>query len=610
MNLRSDIQGLRAFAVLSVVLFHMQRKWLPGGFIGVDVFFVISGFLISKAILVQNDQKTFRYVDFLYGRIKRIVPAFYVMLLVVSLAGFFIFVTFDKLALLYDLRSSLVFMSNQVFASATDYFGAKMYEKALLHTWSLCIEMQFYLVLPLILIYVPKTVLKWVLVFGAAVIFCITHYQIVALSNKSAMYFSVWARSSEFVVGILLNFVPNSNQIKSNIKNILGFLALVVLVLSCFLINENSVFPGFLALPACCATALVIWLENSKINRVFEGKSLVYIGTLSYSLYLWHWPVLALFRYYCMRYDLTFSELIFAISVLILCTLFSYYCIEKPVLKSSKKRVFLILLALGLSLFMFWFLARRASNTIQNTEEMYTTPNKFDMRNHVKFEKYFLMGAKQLPDDSIAVIGDSHALVISAFFDAVGKKNRFNFSYLSTNFVPPLPGIATSVILPEYQKQYLEALPRAEHLIQKSKIIFIVKNWQGNNNYFASVFQRLVNQLKPTQSLVLVSDFPGLQTNPVRKFKSIVQPKNFKPQQIHFPAIPNDVLTIIQNHKNCYWLELKNESFFKSAPFFKDTLMYYDENHLNYFGSSNYATFEGYKLADLIAKIKSNNNSN
>ena len=147
--------------------------------------------IISKAILNQIEKKSFNYFDFIFGRIKRIVPAYFVMLLIVSLAGFFILCNFDKLAILYDLRKSLVFTSNQVFAKSNDYFGARTVEKAFLHTWSLAIEMQFYLVLPLIMMYVPKSILKWLLIFGSLAIFCYTQYQIDFLLNKSAMYFSV-----------------------------------------------------------------------------------------------------------------------------------------------------------------------------------------------------------------------------------------------------------------------------------------------------------------------------------------------------------------------------------------------------------------------------------
>lgn len=610
MNLRLDIQGLRALAVLFVVLFHFQHEWLPGGFIGVDMFFVVSGFLISKGMITQINNKAFNYTQFIIGRIKRIVPAYIAMLIVATVVSYFILIPSDMLSFLYDLRTSLVFYSNQVFAEANNYFGAKSYEKSLLHTWSLSIEMQFYFLLPLLIYLVPKRFYKWVFGIGTILVIFYTQYHIDVLSEKSAMYFSLLARSAEFMIGIGVNLIPTSSKINRNTKDILGLTAVLTLFISVFVITENSSFPGLLAVPACLATALLIWLGSSKFNRLLSWSPLVYIGTLSYSLYLWHWPVLSLYRYHTMRYDLTIIEMVVASVIIAILTLGSYYLIEEPFRRTTKRKVFFGVASLATVTILLWFGIRNVTYTKQEIEQIYTSPNGFNMKNHANYGGYFLMGDKNKSDDSIVVIGDSHALVMNAFIDDVGRKNSFNFSYISTNSNVPLEGIPSESLITEYKDEYDKALPISNSLIKKSKIIIVVKQWQHRDNaFFGDVLLKLASKLNSSQKIIVVSDFPRLDVNPVRNYKSINKPLHFKAQKIILPDIPTNVKSIIADHSNMYFLDLRNEIFFKDAPYYKDTLMYYDEYHLNKYGSINYAKFEGHKLVNLIEEIKMNNNA-
>lgn len=604
MNFRIDIQGLRALAVIFVVIFHINHLWLPGGFIGVDMFFVISGFLISKGLIKQLDNKSFSYLEFIFGRVKRIVPAYFVMLMLCTFLVMFILIPSDAETFLYQLRRSIIFTSNQLFASGEDYFGAKSYENSLLHTWSLSIEMQFYVILPLIMMFLPKSIYKWILGLGALVILAYTQYEIDVLNNKHAMYFSVLARSAEFVIGIAINFIPSSKYLNKRYKFSIGVLALLVLSISCIFINENSAFPGLLALPTCLATAFLIWLEDSKINTILSSRPLAYIGKISYSLYLWHWPLLAFYRYYHNRYDLTLIEIILLFVVMIILSIMSYYWIEEPFRKTKRIRFYLSFGLLTSILVGVWFLGRVHYKEIQVTERNYTSFNGFNIKNPGEYQGYFLLGDTTKLDDRIVLLGDSHGMVMTGFFDSVGKKNSFNFSYCTINSVLPLQGINDSLIEDNYKKQYYDAVPIANDLITKSRIIFIVKHWQGDNAYFKDVLQIVINKLKPNQHLVVVSDFPNLDKNPVRQYRSIVKTEKFIPKKIIFPNMPFGVQKLIDTYDNVHYLNLRNEKFFRDAPYYNDTLMYYDENHINYYGSICYAQYEGYKLAELIKKIK------
>lgn len=605
MNFRLDIQGLRALAVILVIIFHINEKWLPGGFVGVDMFFVISGYLISKALIKQTDLKAFSYSVFILNRIKRIVPAYFVMCLVSIVVVIYLFIPSDVLTFLYHLRRGVFFTTNQVFATATDYFGAKSFENPLLHTWSLSIEMQFYLFLPFLFMLFSKNKYKIILLIGTIILLIYTQFQLQDELNKQSIYFSTTARIAEFATGIFLNFMPTSQNSSKKTKTALSLLSVMILLLSFIFINEQSIFPGFLALPACIATALLIWVEDTKVNSILSSKFFVFIGTISYSLYLWHWPILAFYRYYYGDYNIAPLSIFFLIVIIFLISIFSYYFIEEFFRKVKNKWLSLGLGVLTIALLTGWFLARKHFQSIQDFEAKYTSVNGYEI-DKILSREYFLLGKQKEEDDHILVIGDSHATVMSGFLDKVGKQNNFNFSTLSINSVVPLEGIPDSLVPQPYKKEYNESVPIANQWISKSKIIIVVKHWYSDSYGFASVLQKLVKKINKDQHIILVSDFPILPSNPVRIFRSVLQPNDFKPLTIKFPKMPNGVQQIINENRNVHYVNLRNETFFKNAPFYNDTLMYYDEGHLNHYGSVQFAKYEGYKLSNLIQKLKNN----
>lgn len=183
MQFRLDIQGFRALAFLLVFFFHLNSNWLPGGFLGVDLFFVISGFLITTIILNDIDKNKFSFLSFYEKRVKRIAPAYFALLIAVAIIAPFFFLYTDLGTLKGTLLRSSLFISNLAFQSGNSYFGAQLSENPLLHTWSLAIEMQFYLILPFILYFFRKRII-WILIFIAITISIYTTYQIVVLDQK------------------------------------------------------------------------------------------------------------------------------------------------------------------------------------------------------------------------------------------------------------------------------------------------------------------------------------------------------------------------------------------------------------------------------------------
>ncbi len=341
MKYRADIQGLRAIAVLMVLIFHFNRSWLSGGFIGVDIFFVISGFLITKIILSKLEKSNFKLVDFYVSPAQRIVPAYYVAITIAMVVSLAMFTYLDAYYLNLIYYKCVAFVSNITLGRMDTYFAPDMSEIPFLHTWTLAIEMQFYFILPLILMFVKRKYLKFVLPFLIALLLSYAQYYIIE-GSKSSIYFSLLARAPEFLIGSVVALV--NKEFKNNLLAILSF---VVLLTASILISEKSDFPGLLSLVPCVATSALILLRNSTIsNKLLSHPIMVYIGELSYSIYLWHWIVLALMRYYVIEYTLSASWFILALALIVVLSILSYYFIEKATRKLSRKQFFAFIIPL------------------------------------------------------------------------------------------------------------------------------------------------------------------------------------------------------------------------------------------------------------------------
>lgn len=211
---RPDIQGLRAIAVLAVMLFHFNPAWLPGGFVGVDVFLVISGFLIVSILLNKKSQPGYRLtstLQYFYGsRFKRIAPAYFVMLIVVSLLAAVLFLPPDLATYKQGLNKAAWFNSNSYFAGLGDYFAPANHEQPLLHTWSLAVEIQFYLLAPWLVLLVPTKALKWLLWALLLGFTALAEYRLRALGLAQATYYSLYPRLPEFFAGGLVALYMNT----------------------------------------------------------------------------------------------------------------------------------------------------------------------------------------------------------------------------------------------------------------------------------------------------------------------------------------------------------------------------------------------------------------
>jgi peptidoglycan/LPS O-acetylase OafA/YrhL len=293
---RADIQGLRAVAVLLVVASHLHVSRLAGGYIGVDVFFVISGYLISSKIIPQIVSGTFSLLDFYQRRIRRIFPALIVLLAAtLPLAWHFLFAG-EMLAYARSLLAAVFACSNMLLWSWGGYFDKANELKPLLHTWSLGVEEQFYLMFPLLLLGIarlrkPGLIRVAILAVAATSFGCAC---ILVYPYPHAAFFNIALRAWELMLGAILSqhYVP---PLRGGLaRNVAGAGGLLCILLPAIFYTANTVFPGLAAFPPCLGAALIIAAGetgNSLPKRLLSLRPFVFFGLISYSLYLWHWPI-------------------------------------------------------------------------------------------------------------------------------------------------------------------------------------------------------------------------------------------------------------------------------------------------------------------------------
>lgn len=347
---RPDIDGLRAIAVLLVVGFHAFPEWVTGGFIGVDIFFVISGFLITGIINNSQGSGTFRYTGFYARRIRRIFPALIVVLLAIALFGYLALLPDERIYLGIQIVSGAVFITNFTLLNSMGYFAPSIDSLPLMHLWSLGIEEQFYIFWPLLL----SLSFRWKKSISLVMIVALLSFAANLVSvydNSIAGFYAPWCRVWEMAAGGLLAFrKPQSAFSDKRWDNTYAIAGTILLLIAVQLINRDKYFPGFWALlPVVGAVFLIRAGTETCLNRWLANRWLVSIGLISYPLYLWHWPLLSFAR---ILEEATPTPIIRIIAVLLSFVLAwaTYQLVEKPVKAMPRSRsVIAVLCALLIS---------------------------------------------------------------------------------------------------------------------------------------------------------------------------------------------------------------------------------------------------------------------
>lgn len=327
-----EIDGLRSLAIVPVLLYHSGWSWMPGGFVGVDVFFVISGYLITRLLVTDIERGQFSLWGFYERRARRIMPALLVVIAATAIVAGLIMVPPDLVLFARSLIWTILFGSNLYFSFNTGYFAAPPESYPLLHTWSLAVEEQFYLFFPLLLWGLTRLItLRWTAwIVAVLALLSLALSIIVSPPRPTLAFYLPLTRSWELWLGSLLAFGALPNFRWRLVREILSAISLGFIASAVLYLPAGIPFPGWVALlPTLGAAGLILYSPGTWFGRALASPPLVGVGLISYSLYLWHWPLLALGAYWAMR-PLTAWEGTALVALAIPLSVFSWWAIERP----------------------------------------------------------------------------------------------------------------------------------------------------------------------------------------------------------------------------------------------------------------------------------------
>lgn len=459
---RPDIDGLRAIAVTAVVLFHAGISGISSGFIGVDVFFVISGFLIGGIIIRDLRAKQFSYANFYARRARRILPALIAAVLFTCLLGALLLDAKELHDLGATALTSLLATSNISFWHYQDYFALDSKLSPLLMTWSLGVEEQFYFVFPIIIVVVMRFIPRFtVATISVLTILSFAYSLWMTWHQPASAYYLLPSRAWELGAGALLaatltrrvphGIVHRSKRAKM-INELLGAAGLISILVSALCFDEHVPFPGFLALLPVGGAVALIAAEGSSVNRhILSAKYVVFTGAISYSWYLWHWPLLAFVRIlYSNAAPALALQLVVPISFLF--AIASWKWIEQPFRHArtrSGKTLLRYGFALGLAATIPLIakltdgLPQRLSMHTQQLERVVAQGRgdclaTFDVVHPDLSEKCVALKADT---NNIAVIGDSHAAALGPGLRELAHRNGGGIEVLTKSSCPPLHNV-------------------------------------------------------------------------------------------------------------------------------------------------------------------------
>ena len=451
MNKRNDIQILRAFAVIFVVLFHLEIAGIQSGFLGVDVFFVVSGFLMAILYKPGETKKFFE------RRAKRLLPAYFATVILTLIAAIFIVLPSEQEAVLTQSIYSIFFANNFGFWLQNSYFSKSDF-KPLLHLWSLGVEIQFYLVVPLLVFFFRKSKFFLPIILIGSLLSCIFILGLAPQTSFFMMPLRVW----EFLIGfVVAYYLTNNGNIKFNNYSYLGLVGLIVICAVPFLhidgnsVNRLNAHPGVHALIACIATALVLsfglpkLLQDSKIG-LFLSK----IGDYSYSIYLVHFPIIVLYLYKPFTGTNLHPESLSDKIILFILIVIASILMNKLIETRKYKNIILVYIISVASIIALIGATKLTQNYFYNKEEKNIFAGLKDRAAYRCGKLKRIMDPKAVTckinkenfDKSILLVGNSHSDSIKTSFSNVAEKHKFNTYFVVSN-TPLIEGPFTVDVL-------------------------------------------------------------------------------------------------------------------------------------------------------------------
>ena len=439
MKYRPEIDGLRALAVVPVILFHAGFEFFSGGFVGVDVFFVVSGYLITTIIIQDIDKKRFSLVYFYERRARRILPVLYVVVFFTLIVSYFILLPEDLVSLGKSAISIPLFSSNFYFWSERGYFGVANEMKPLVHTWSLAVEEQFYIVFPLLLMML-KNYRKLLFVITAG--FCLSlsaSYYVTLIHFDTAFYFPV-TRAWELLVGAFCGILlyRTSFKLTKNWANVVSIIGLLFIFYAYILFDSSTLFPYLNALIPVfgCALYIISSQNSSVVRKAFSNRIIVYVGLISFSLYLWHQSLFAIARHL----QIFENNQLILIAVSFMLSTLTFKFVEKPfrnkVSVSKKTLIKSGLLGTVLIVVMGMIYAINNGFPSRYAEEDRVLLRQLTTNKGYNEERFDASEYKQFSQSSyykVALVGDSHAKDFLNIIAESGKFSDYEFSTRQVN---------------------------------------------------------------------------------------------------------------------------------------------------------------------------------
>jgi peptidoglycan/LPS O-acetylase OafA/YrhL len=456
----AEIDGLRAIAVTAVILFHLEPSMLPNGHLGVDLFFTISGYIMTAIILRNFNQENFFLKAFYINRIRRIIPPLFAVIIIITPISCFILFS-DQLQVFFSaIACSVTFTTNFCYMTQTGYFAPNAAEDPLIHLWTLAIEEQFYIIYPIIFLTLIRYKIKWTLRFLILLTITSIAYGLLSSTDKSILFYNPLARVWELTAGgILAAYQNNSNKSESKANYCYEFLAIFSLALLIFTLtasSDNHHFPHYTNFIIVSCTCLLIYsAPNSHlISKGLNFKPINFLGKISYSTYLWHQPIIALTAISLI--DLNNSSLKFLlIFPIIIIGIMSRRYIEQPFRTIKFNKIYLLgILVVGGSLLVIGImgnltrgfqslLVRELPPSLENS--FWGIPEKSSLSCRItKIKDACILGAELNAATGIrriGLFGDSQSHQFRYTFDQIGRELGFEVVHIGLGGCPPVQGI-------------------------------------------------------------------------------------------------------------------------------------------------------------------------
>ena len=607
---RREIDGLRALAILPILLFHAGFKTFSGGFVGVDVFFVISGYLITTIIVRERQENSFSLLAFYERRARRILPALFLMMAVCMLSAWVCLLPNDMLHFSKSVKAVALFFSNHLFYKESGYFDTDSELKPLLHTWSLAIEEQYYLLFPPLILAVWRLGKRWILGVLAAIAFLSFSLAVWGSYYKpAAAFFVLPARAWEFLLGGFLAFYilefKNVN-VSTTIKQMASLLGLLLILYSVFSFEKNTPFPGIYALAPTAGAALIIVFAapNTFVGAILSSSLFVGIGLISYSTYLWHQPLFVFTRYASPN---PVSTIGFSVLCLISLAIgyVSWRFVERPFrskILGNRKTVFIFSVGLSLAFVIFGYLSQASkgfesrfdkslSGDVGHLEfheyidkKYYDCEPKLIASQALKWEGFLRCKQSKMGSPQLVLLGDSHAEHL--FIGLAEARPELNIAFYILDGVP-------FVANPQYSSIFNELINNG--LNQQIILTMYYLDRQNQGDYVLyDEFAKTIKVLQAAKKrMILIGDVPRYSID-----ASACVYRNALNKAPASCVISKDDAN---SQRNLYASSLRSLSHDFSIPYIdvyaplcgpdscsmiNDTsILYRDKNHLNIMGS-------------------------